>query len=184
MALGESDAPIPVTLLTLVTLQSPYRSGHKVSAVSAVSALLIGPRKAAEMAEIALPYTTPKLAATTITHRDSSFGSHRALAAIRSNVSGDSSRCIDDLSPFAWRPCCLRTIQRPLAASPCGRLSRPRSTISQSDCHRVIGRWLSRAPSTCERVRLPSSHWLSSVLILSVGLLGRLAETAMDLPGS
>jgi hypothetical protein len=34
-----SDAPIPVTLLTLVTLQSPYRSGRKVSAVSAVSAL-------------------------------------------------------------------------------------------------------------------------------------------------
>src|SRR6516164_7894574 len=43
------------------------------------------------------------------------------------------------VSPFAWRPCCLRTIQRPLAASPCGRLSRPRSTISQSDCRRAIG---------------------------------------------
>src|SRR6516165_12334446 len=50
--------------------------------------------------------------------------------------------------PFAWRPCCLRTIQRPLAASPCGRLSRPRSTISQSDCRRAIGPfspfWLGR----------------------------------------
>ena len=43
------------------------------------------------------------------------------------------------VSPFAWRPCCLRTIQRPLAASPSGRLSRPRSTISQSDCRRAIG---------------------------------------------
>ena len=40
--------------------------------------------------------------------------------------------------PFAWRPCCLRTIQRPLAASPCGRLSRPRSTTSQSDFHPII----------------------------------------------
>src|SRR6267154_2110289 len=46
------------------------------------------------------------------------------------------------VSPIAWRPCCLRTIQRPLAASPCGRLSRPRSTISQSDCRRVIGPFL------------------------------------------
>src|SRR3954451_17944085 len=43
------------------------------------------------------------------------------------------------VSPFAWRPCCLRTIQRPLAASPCGRLSRPRSTTSQSDCRRAFG---------------------------------------------
>src|SRR3954471_22649177 len=43
------------------------------------------------------------------------------------------------VSPFAWRPCCLRTIPRPLAASPCGRLSRPRSTISQSDCRRAFG---------------------------------------------
>src|SRR3954470_18898076 len=43
------------------------------------------------------------------------------------------------VSPFAWRPCCLRTIPHPLAASPCGRLSRPRSTISQSDCRRAFG---------------------------------------------
>src|SRR3954454_11323696 len=43
------------------------------------------------------------------------------------------------VSPFAWRPCCLRTIQRPLAASPCDRLSRLRSTISQSDCRRAFG---------------------------------------------
>jgi hypothetical protein len=43
------------------------------------------------------------------------------------------------VSPIAWRPCCLRTTQHPLAASPCGWLSQPRSTISQSDCRRVIG---------------------------------------------
>src|SRR3954447_6757156 len=43
------------------------------------------------------------------------------------------------LSPIAWSPCCPRTIQLPLAASPSGRLSRPRSTISQSDFRQVIG---------------------------------------------
>ena len=42
------------------------------------------------------------------------------------------------LSPIAWSPCCPRTIQLPLAASPRGRLSRPQSTISQSDFHQVI----------------------------------------------
>ena len=36
-------------------------------------------------------------------------------------------------------PCRPRTIQLPLTASPCGRLSRPRSTISQSDFHPVFG---------------------------------------------
>jgi hypothetical protein len=46
------------------------------------------------------------------------------------------------VSPIAWRPCCLRTTQLPLAASPCGWLSQPRSTISQSDCRRVIGPFL------------------------------------------
>jgi hypothetical protein len=35
-------------------------------------------------------------------------------------------------------PCRPRTIQLPLTASPCGRLSRPRSTISQYDFHPVI----------------------------------------------
>src|SRR6266853_5740015 len=39
---------------------------------------------------------------------------------------------------FAWSPCRPRTIQLPLTASPCGRLSRPRSTISQYDFHPVI----------------------------------------------
>jgi hypothetical protein len=42
MALGESDAPIPVTQLPLVTLRSPYRSTRRVSAESAVS-MLRGP---------------------------------------------------------------------------------------------------------------------------------------------
>jgi hypothetical protein len=42
------------------------------------------------------------------------------------------------VSPVEWSPCCPRTIQLPLTASPCGRLSRPRSTISQSDFHPVI----------------------------------------------
>src|SRR5215510_13165522 len=42
------------------------------------------------------------------------------------------------VSPVAWSPCYPRAIQLPLTASPCGRLSRPRSTISQSDFHPVI----------------------------------------------
>ena len=42
------------------------------------------------------------------------------------------------MSPLEWSPCCPRTIQLPLTASPCGRLSRPRSTISQYDFHPVI----------------------------------------------
>jgi hypothetical protein len=42
------------------------------------------------------------------------------------------------VSPVAWSPCRPRTIQLPLTASPCGRLSRPRSTTSQSDFHPTI----------------------------------------------
>jgi len=42
------------------------------------------------------------------------------------------------VSPVEWSPCRPRTIQLPLTASPCGRLSRPRSTISQSDFHPII----------------------------------------------
>jgi hypothetical protein len=42
------------------------------------------------------------------------------------------------VSPVEWSPCCPRTIHLPLTASPCGRLSRPRSTISQYDFHPVI----------------------------------------------
>ncbi len=67
------------------------------------------------------------------------------------------------ISPIAWRPCCLRTIQRSLAASPCGWLSQPRSTISQSDCRRVIGPFslLGSADPTSSRLNptaLPCSH--------------------------
>src|SRR5580693_4805034 len=40
--------------------------------------------------------------------------------------------------PFEWSPCLRRTVQLPLTASPCSRLSRPQSTISQSDFHPVI----------------------------------------------
>jgi hypothetical protein len=42
------------------------------------------------------------------------------------------------VSPVGWSPCRPRTIQLPLTASPCSRLSRPRSTTSQSDFHPVI----------------------------------------------
>src|SRR5215831_18241427 len=50
-------------------------------------------------------------------------------------------------SPVAWSPCFPRTIHLPLTASPCGRLSRPRSTISQYDFHSVV-----RPPSPCRLV--------------------------------
>jgi hypothetical protein len=40
--------------------------------------------------------------------------------------------------PVVWSPCCRRTTHLPLAASPCSRLSRPPSTISQSDCCPVV----------------------------------------------
>src|SRR4029077_765676 len=40
--------------------------------------------------------------------------------------------------PFEWSPCFLRTVQLLLAASPCSRLSRPQSTIGQSDFRPVI----------------------------------------------
>ena len=42
------------------------------------------------------------------------------------------------MSPVEWSPCRPRTIQLPLTASPCSRLSRPQSTISQSDFRPVI----------------------------------------------
>src|SRR5271167_780438 len=41
--------------------------------------------------------------------------------------------------PFGWSSCFPRTIQLPLPASPCSRLSRPRSTIRQSDFCQVFG---------------------------------------------
>ena len=43
------------------------------------------------------------------------------------------------MSPVEWSPCRPRTIQLPLTAFPCGRLSRPQSTISQSDFRPIIG---------------------------------------------
>src|SRR5207245_8629473 len=46
--------------------------------------------------------------------------------------------------PVVWSPCVRRTTPLPLAASPCSRLSRPPSTISQSDCRPVV-----RSPSLC-----------------------------------
>jgi hypothetical protein len=62
-----------------------------------------------------------------------------------------------------WSPCCPRTIHTTLAASPCARLSRARSTISQSDFRQTIG-----PSSLCSLVRpyklrlsltdLPCSH--------------------------
>ncbi len=65
--------------------------------------------------------------------------------------------------PFEWSSCFPRTIQLPLPASPCSRLSRPRSTIRQSDFHQVI-----RSSSLMKLVRpykpglnptaLPCSH--------------------------
>ncbi len=41
--------------------------------------------------------------------------------------------------PVEGISCFLRTSLSPLTASPCGRLSRPRSTISQSDFRQAIG---------------------------------------------
>ena len=67
--------------------------------------------------------------------------------------------------PFGWSPCFRRTTHLPLAASPCSRLSRPQSTISQSDFRQVI-----RSSSPCRLVGpyklrlnltdLPCSHEL------------------------
>ena len=67
--------------------------------------------------------------------------------------------------PIAWSPCSPRTIRLPLAASPCSRLSRLRSTVSQSDFRQVI-----RPSSLCQLVGpykqrlnltdLPCSHEL------------------------
>src|SRR5262250_69153 len=41
--------------------------------------------------------------------------------------------------PVGWSPCFRRTVHLPLAASPCGWLSQPRSTISQADFRQAIG---------------------------------------------
>src|SRR5215471_15603606 len=70
--------------------------------------------------------------------------------------------------PLVWSPCFRRTTHLPLAASPCSRLSRPPSTVSQSDFCQII-----RSPLPCRLVgpyklrlnltALPCSHevlWL------------------------
>jgi hypothetical protein len=49
--------------------------------------------------------------------------------------------------PVEWSPCFRRTVHLPLAVSPCGWLSQPRSTISQSDFRQAIG-----SPSPCRLV--------------------------------
>src|SRR5207244_11470154 len=59
------------------------------------------------------------------------FEASGILILIDAPLSASLSRC-------KWSPCRPRTIQLPLTASPCGRLSRPRSTISQYDFHPVI----------------------------------------------
>jgi hypothetical protein len=72
-----------------------------------------------------------------------SFGSFRAFAAIRSSpvaMAGGSSLCIEGrILPWYGAHVSHEQIQLPLAASPCSRLSRPQSTISQSDFRQVIG---------------------------------------------
>jgi len=65
--------------------------------------------------------------------------------------------------PIVWSPCFPRTIQLLLAASPSDRLSRPQSTISESDFHQAIGssspRWLVRPfKLRLSLVDLPCSH--------------------------
>ena len=42
------------------------------------------------------------------------------------------------IPPLVWSPCFRRTTHLPLAASPCSRLSRPQSNISQSDFRQVV----------------------------------------------
>ena len=97
---------------------------------------------------------------------------HSTFAVIRSESCCHGWRFFSlhrrPIPPVVWSPCCPRTVQLPLAASPCGRLSRPRSTISQSDFRQVIG-----SSSPCQLVGpyklrlnltdLPCSHrnlWL------------------------
>src|SRR6202790_5665575 len=69
--------------------------------------------------------------------RSSAVGSQLSLLSVQVSFpwSADLQKAV---TPVAWSPCRPRTIQLPLTASPCSRLSRPRSTISQSDFHPVI----------------------------------------------
>jgi len=84
-------------------------------------------------------------------------------------MAGVSSLCIEGrILPSNGAHVSARTTQLPLAASPCSRLSRPPSTVSQSDFRQVF-----RSSSLCRLVRpyklglnltaLPCSHeilWL------------------------
>ena len=79
--------------------------------------------------------------------------------------------------PVVWSPCVRRTTHLPLAASPCSRLSRPPSTISQSDCRQVI-----RSPSLCQLVGPYKSGLNLTALPCSHGIL-RLHASGTN-PGS
>src|SRR6266849_2046856 len=72
--------------------------------------------------------------------RSSAVGSQLSLLSVQVSFpwSADLLSEWKAVTPVAWSPCRPRTIQLPLTASPCGRLSRPRSTISQYDFHPVI----------------------------------------------
>ncbi len=70
--------------------------------------------------------------------------------------------------PFGWSSCFPRTIQLLLPASPCSRLSRPRSTIRQSDFRQAFGssslvQLVGPYKSSLSLTDLPCSHeilWL------------------------
>ena len=68
--------------------------------------------------------------------------------------------------PFGWSSCFPRTIQLPLPASPCSRLSRPRSTIRQSDFRQAFG-----SSSLVQLVRPYKSGLSLTVLPCSHGIL-------------
>src|SRR5229473_2934113 len=72
--------------------------------------------------------------------RSSAVGSQLSLLSVQVSFpwSADLLSEWKAVTPVAWSPCRPRTIQLPLTTSPCSRLSRPQSTISQSDFHPVI----------------------------------------------
>jgi hypothetical protein len=70
----------------------------------------------------------------------SAVGSQLSLLSVQVSFpwSADLLSVEKAVTPVGWSPCRPRTIQLPLTASPCSRLSRPQSNISQSDFHPVI----------------------------------------------
>src|SRR5713226_10171783 len=72
--------------------------------------------------------------------RSSAVGSQLSLLSVQVSFpwSADLLSEWKAVTPVAWSPCRPRTIQLPLTTSPCSRLSRPLSTISQSYFHPVI----------------------------------------------